>query len=618
MKIINSFAFILFITAQTMVIAQTGPGGVGRNNGTTSLKIWYRTDFGVSTTGSNINSVSNAAGISALDISEMGTQRPTLVIGAVNGYNEISFSGSNRLRTGLTLTTTNFVNDQASSFVVCRADNTSQTSCVYTTDPLVGSTRFTNHIPWSNTVYFDIGTCCGTDARLEVGGLTDLNTYSVWSYDALSATGKQLYRNGSLLQSRANTSTYNSHASHRFNIGGNTSGSNGFVGDVTEIIVFNNKINTAQRIIIQNYLAAKYGLSLTANDTYNKDDPGNGNYDHDVAGIGRVDVSNIHNDAQGTGIVRILNPTGLADDEFLIWGHDNGVQQAIETIDVPVGVQARFGRVWRVSERNAANTSDVDVGNIDMRWDLNGLGPITASDLRLLIDDDNDGVFNDETPISGAINLGGGIFEFPNVSGGTGGVRNNLRFTLATINSTQTPLPIELVYFNVIPENNRTVKLEWQTASEINNDFFTVERSLNGYDWEVVNTINGAGNSSTTLNYSAVDNTPYMDVSYYRLKQTDFDARFEYSNVRSVNLKITEPNDVYIYPNPTNHFITINGNPEELLDIKITNVLGQEVTNLISIAKKMESTVLIDLSNLSQGVYVIKTKTTANHVYKQE
>jgi hypothetical protein len=392
MKALKILTSILFLTSHLSLIAQTGPGGVGQNNGTTALKIWYRTDFGVSTTGTSVDSLINSAGVGALNISESGAQRPTLVTGVVNGYDEISFSGSNRLRTGLTLTTSNFVNDQASSFVVSRADNTTQASCVYTTDPLVTSSRFTNHSPWSDSVYFDIGTCCGGTARVQQGGLTGLNNYSVWSYDAIAETGKQLYRNGVLLQNVAGTSTYNSHATQRFNIGGNTSGTSGFEGDVTEIIVFNNKINTAQRIIIENYLAAKYGLTLGTNDIYIQDNPANGNYDHDVAGIGRVDASNLHNDAQGTGIVRILNPTNLNDNEFLIWGHNNGVQQAIETTDVPALVQARFDRVWIVSEVNLASTA-VDVGSIDLRFDLTGLGSLVATDLRLLVDTDNDGFF---------------------------------------------------------------------------------------------------------------------------------------------------------------------------------------------------------------------------------
>src|SRR5690606_5553693 len=169
------------------------------------------------------------------------------------------FNGSNRLVTAIgAMTTTNFVTNQASSFVVTRADNTTQTSCVYTTDPLVQTTRFSNHIPWSGTVYYDIGTCC--DDRIQVGGLTGLDNYSVWSYDAINTgTGKQLYRNGTLVQNMGVAAlTYNSHATQRFNLGGNTTGSAGFQGDIAEVIIFREKINTAQRHIIQNYLAAKY------------------------------------------------------------------------------------------------------------------------------------------------------------------------------------------------------------------------------------------------------------------------------------------------------------------------------------------------------------------------
>jgi hypothetical protein len=162
-------------------------------------------------------------------------------------------------------------------------------------------------------------------------------------------------------------------------------GAHQYGGDVAEVIVYNTTINSVQRIIVENYLSAKYGLSLSANDLYDEDDVVNGDYDNDVAGIGRVDASNLHDDAQGSGIVRILNPTNLGDDEFLIWGHDNGLAQAQETTDIPASVAARFVRVWRASEVNSASSA-IDVGNIDMRWDLSNLGVITTSDLRLLID----------------------------------------------------------------------------------------------------------------------------------------------------------------------------------------------------------------------------------------
>jgi hypothetical protein len=590
---------LLLIFGFSTSYTQTGPAGVGQNNGTTSLKIWYRTDFGVSTTGTSINSVTNAAGVAALNISEAGAQRPTLVTGAVNGYDEMNFSGSNRLRTGLTLTTTNFVNDEASSFVVCRAGNTTQTSCVYTTDPLVSSTRFTNHIPWSNTVYFDIGTCCGTDARIQVGGLTGLNNYSVWSYDALPATGKQLYRNGTLLQSRANTTVYNSHASHRFNIGGNTSGTNGFVGDVTEIIIFNNKINSAQRIIIENYLAAKYGITTATNDVFDEDNAVNGNYDHDVAGIGRVDASNIHNDAQGTGIVRILNPSGLNNNEFLMWGHDNAYLGALEKTDVPPGVQARFNRVWRASEVNTSNTA-VDVGSIDIRWDLTGLGPVTASDLRLLVDTDNDGIFSDETPISGATSLGANVYQFAGVTA----IANNLRFTLATINSIQTPLPVELINFNAQLITSGEVKLDWQTASETNNKQFIIQRSIEGYEWENIKTVDGAGNSSVILDYVAFDNKPHSGLNYYRLKQIDFNGKFQYSEIKTVNIKNEK---THIYPNPSNNIIYIESVDLKLEDIYLYNMIGQNLNNIISMQRLSDTKIEIHLERVPNGVYFINT-----------
>ncbi len=421
------YLFVPFFT-MAMGFSQTGPGGVGTTDGVSALRIWYSSSSGVVATGTTIDSLRNLAGVSAFDVGEVSGQRPTLVPGAVNGYAEISFSGSNRLRTGLTLTPANFIVNQASSFLVTRADNLSQRSCVYTTDPLVGSTRFTNHIPWSGTVYFDIGTCCGSNARIQVGGLSGLLNYSYWSYDAHPSTGKQLYRNGSLLQSRANTTTYTSYASQRFNVGGNTSGTQGFRGDVTELIVFNQRVNSAQRIIVENYLAAKYGLSSASNDVYDEDNAVNGDFDHDVAGIGRIDASNIHNDALGTGIIRMSGATDLDNNEFLLWGHDNGTLTMDNTTNIPSGAsRVRLDRIWRVSESDLSG-GGVDVGAVTLNVDMSGItGFNTADRLQLLVDTDNDGSFADESPISNAVALGSNVFQFNGVTA----LSDNTRFTFA-------------------------------------------------------------------------------------------------------------------------------------------------------------------------------------------
>jgi hypothetical protein len=596
--------------------AQTGPGGVGSNDGTSTLKIWYRTDNGVSATGALVDAVSNSAGIVALDISETGAQRPTLVTGAVNGFDEISFSGSNRLRTGLTLTTTNFVNDEASSFVVCRADNTTQTSCVYTTDTLVGTTRFTCHIPWSGTVYYVIGTCCATTARIQVGGLTGLTGYSYWSYDANPTTVKQLYRNGALLQNRAGTTTYTSHGSQMFNLGGNTGGTNGFVGDVTEVAVYTTRINSAQRIIVENYLAAKYGLTTAANDIYLMDNVGNGNYDYGVAGIGRVDASNQHTDAQGTSVVRINSASSLDDNEFFLWGHDNGAMGTFGSTDCPIaeGLQGRWHRVWRASEQG-------EVGTFSISFDLSAVTVAAATDLRLLIDTDNDGVFADETTagggvVAGATHLGGGVYQWTGID-----INDAMRFSVGTINITASPMPIELLWFsaNLIGSH---VDLSWATASEKDNDFFTIERSTDGITFEPILITDGAGNSVELLRYVETDFSPLTGISYYRLKQTDFDGAFSYSNVVPVEISASGEPGLHIFPNPVmpgeSVNVELNGlNGKEVL-VVLGDIQGREVYSkvVLSVSDRHLSAIPLD-SYLNPGQYLI-VASSDNAIYSRQ
>ncbi|WP_055435259.1 T9SS type A sorting domain-containing protein [Lacinutrix algicola] len=383
LSIVFIIFYVILSTPFNTVNAQTGPGGIGANDGTSDLIIWYRPDNGVVTSGTSINSWSNSAGVSAFNLSETGSNRPTLVSNAINGYNEISFNGTNRLRTGLTLTTANFITNQATSVVVAKSDYNSQSSSLYTTDPLVSSTRFSTHIPWNGTVYFDIGTCCNSTARIQVGGLTGLNDYSIWSYNANPSTGKQLYRNSDLLQDRAGSSNYTSHASQRFNVGGYTSGTNGYVGDLTELVVFKSTINTAQRIIIDNYLAAKYDRALTSNDVYTHDNASNGNFDHDVAGIGQAADGTNHTDSRGTGIVRVSNPNSLSDNEFLFWGEETKDPTYNFSTNTSTYTEQLNSR-WRVRRQG-------NVGTVDVSFDISGLDLTNKQDcvpLQLVLDND--------------------------------------------------------------------------------------------------------------------------------------------------------------------------------------------------------------------------------------
>ena len=120
-----------------------------------------------------------------------------------------------------------------------------------------------------------------------------------------------------------------------------------------------------------------------------------------------------------------------------------------------------------------------------------------------------------------------------------------------------TVLPVELLNFSAVLKNNNQVMLTWQTASEINNDFFTVERSEDAVNWDEIEKLTGAGHSKSLLNYTFRDEPPYTEMVYYRLKQTDFDGKFSYSGIQSVTMDLNKNLQPGIYPNPTAREVTI-------------------------------------------------------------
>ena len=114
-------------------------------------------------------------------------------------------------------------------------------------------------------------------------------------------------------------------------------------------------------------------------------------------------------------------------------------------------------------------------------------------------------------------------------------------------------LPIELIEFNAKLESD-VVRLYWSTASEINNDYFTIERSRDLKLFKEVSHYSGAGNSREIRHYTAYDTSPLQGISYYRLKQTDFDGRADYSNPVSITFNPVFSRNFRVYPS-----IAING-----------------------------------------------------------
>lgn len=134
------------------------------------------------------------------------------------------------------------------------------------------------------------------------------------------------------------------------------------------------------------------------------------------------------------------------------------------------------------------------------------------------------------------------------------------------------PLPIELLSFEAQEVNWGQVQLTWSTATETNNDFFTVERSQDLQVWERIGEVAGAGNSNTGLNYSLSDPAPAGGLNYYRLKQTDFNGDFSYSEVVAAEVEI--PAQPILYPNPAKEAIFIKGTFPQNTTLEILDFSG--------------------------------------------
>lgn len=161
------------------------------------------------------------------------------------------------------------------------------------------------------------------------------------------------------------------------------------------------------------------------------------------------------------------------------------------------------------------------------------------------------------------------------------------------------PLPVELSSFQVILFRNN-IRLNWTTESEENNDYFEIEKSINGKDWQVIGKVEGAGNSYESIDYEFVDNQPFGGVNYYRIKQTDLPnvgGKFTYSPVQSIVYK--HQNQVSIYPNPSTGVVFIQTN-KELHNIKIFNQLGILVQTIENANSNLETI------NLPKGIYYIQ------------
>jgi hypothetical protein len=175
-----------------------------------------------------------------------------------------------------------------------------------------------------------------------------------------------------------------------------------------------------------------------------------------------------------------------------------------------------------------------------------------------------------------------------------------------TLTDNTSPLPIELVSFdgNCL---NGTVTLRWTTISETNNDFFTVEKSEDGINFHSIETLNGAGNSNSTINYLYTVKSTNKGTVYYRLKQTDYNGISKYFNAISVEDCNSTTININVYNDQQGNIVlSINANETNQYRVALFDVLGKIIIDKQFVIEEGPNNFSFNISTLNAGVYFIK------------
>lgn len=380
----------------------TGPGGVG--DGTTNI-VWLDANK-ISSLSDNddVTSWLDVSG-SSNDFSQTATFSPVYKTGIINGFPVARFNKTNnRIRK------TSFAGFASSAITAIFVNKNNGESS-------------DSHLSYASSVHNNDFLLFGSSSLELYRGAASTNTgvslndnnwhiinaswqssggnYEIWKDGNESATGT--IASGTSITTGGTLAL----AGEQDIIDGNYASNQAHSGDYPEVIVYNVYLNTAQQIIVSNYLSAKYNIAIS-NDFYTQDETGNGDFDYNVAGIGMALDGSFHADSRGNGIVRMLLPESLNPDDYLFWGRNNTASYSFVTNTS--NYKERLSSNWRVSKRN-------DLGAITFEIDLTGIdlsGKSACAPLQLVVDNDSD--LLSPTSVYTLINTTGNIYQATGVS----------------------------------------------------------------------------------------------------------------------------------------------------------------------------------------------------------
>ncbi|MBO9658005.1 MAG: T9SS type A sorting domain-containing protein [Chitinophagaceae bacterium] len=624
------YSLLTFCGFSLTALSQS-PGGVSGN-----LTMWVRANSGVTTTGALVNSWQYVNDGTKF-FTGTGASRPTLATSTINFQPAIVFNDVHELvgPTGA-LAPITAGNDSYAIFGVWNTNSNKNLQRVWSQTDVATSGSGTSLWMYSNmgaTPLYgnqaEIGPFVqGIAAPYPMNGRWNVSQINLL---AQNSNDVEIIDNRNISTTPAIAFSDNANANGQglrnistlTNIIGQRSpgvaGGEGFVGNLSELIVFDRPISGAERNQVFSYLALKYGITLHTNlvtsggavTVWNTTT--NTGYDNDVFGLGQDDGSGLlvtqsNSEASGLGNgtgrtaaenVVINSASGLADGEFLLVGHNNAAVGTVQNdafVPTTLAGSSRLSRLWKVQHTG-------DVGTVTVAFDLNGLGISTANanSFRLIIDADGDGDFQTGTQRYATPTIAGSIVTFTGVQ-----LNNGEVFSLIT-NVVGSALPVTWKSFSATEVNGKAL-LKWEVGDVEKSKHYEIQYSTNSTDFSTVGVVAQNG-PATSFSYTYPGELA-PGANYFRIRQVDLDGQYIFSRIAELQIKGE------LSLNLINTIVSSNAlnirvkTPNDLqLNLEVWTNAGYKVFSKQQTISNGLNNIQLDVSSLPKGNYILQMRT---------
>ncbi|MBN9381803.1 MAG: T9SS type A sorting domain-containing protein [Chitinophagaceae bacterium] len=381
-----------------------------------------------------------------------------------------------------------------------------------------------------------------------------------------------------------------------------------FSGTMSEILLYNTAFNTTQRVIMENYLSAEWGRSVSIS-KYTP--PTSTTYITNLVGVGYTSATDNFTTnpsgstdglgfSSGTGASDLLNTAG-----YLMAAHNGQSNTVITNATIPGIYSAssitRWNRSWDV-QRTGGNSSGKVTVNFNFSDYNTALGAPLATYSYALLYNATDGTFASGT------NKVVTTVSTPAISGNIVSLlvnAANLANGYYTIIYSASPLPVTLTGFTAVrQENNALVK--WSVDHEVNIDRYEIQRGAGTEDLVTVGSVAAVNSGVLTGKYSFTDNAPGAGRNYYRLKIVDREGASTYSPVVPLDFPMSSSTVIRLYPNPAVDRVHVVSSGQVVVSVLVINTRGQVVR---TVKPATSGTLDIPVSDLSKGLYFVEVDT---------